>query len=1000
MDTALKCHAKKGINMLYHRLFSDLVTNDPFTTDPSLSPTVLSQRKSTNVPIPSTSPTDDGDGLSVLLFIASVVTVAVVALTCWAIMRARHTSVSCPHLRVDDEGIVCQNSLMKQHAEITSSVSPSGVAGKDAIGPSEAQRGEDEINIDNFEDYEANVSEDSTSFSMIQETDWTITTVRPIAASAVPKTLQSPHRQKEADCRHRRHYSHRDGSHGSQFPTQGTRSEAGHHHQKSQENQHLGSDITDDEDGDKFARDLNFNHEDALNAAGTTAGALTDTVGAITGDLQENVLSTLTHDSLMQKTLDTEALHKPAAVPSSFLAVNVNKDAISLTTRKNYEKDHPFENLDENVFIKPEISNNTTLLHQRITASDDSATSDAPNERPFIENITCGPTRRESCIMEDDMIGIKRDATNPKRIQGLYKAEDESKSTITLEDTKGEVDQQNAGTMVHTTLNPTPRQNDLAPSSSRTSDLWSGREYRAARGTMPSPQLIMGPKVRQAVTRIETAVIDAQQGPEASENAVKLATNDVQAGVDVPVPESTMGCNSRVMEVSEMETSVDCPLQSAKVGGEVRTLEAGAKQAMEDPNQVVDSVSQDKIFTTLDGSAEVSSAHETAAKCEQVSRDLLSSVKHLSGGVGDMASELAFHAVDIAALSLFSVKDTTSTFLEATKNAVFQPNMEHHHDEHGRHEELRDISNDQKSFLGIGSPLSGAARRANEAAKQYYDSLPDTVIKEYSSSSPSLPTTTMAEHGLLRSSTTSLTSDANDQSDTAKSHHSPKRRGATLDHNEYLFRDKDGNPIAPEELDDISDSDVDENETHSNDDGTIEVQRGSFLSRIPAVLETVQVVAAAVASRAVDVSNENFDVTQHVLPGFLSHPIQSLVGNTSADAGQTRGCEADTISPILSIKRALERVSPDVISTELTHSQSEDRTDSISDNHRNNTKSDGESAIDFIALRGQDGSTSNQKVLKLSYSDVTKMGLVEEDHGPRISKKLFMKTTSDIIHAQ
>jgi len=158
----------------------------------------------------------------------------------------------------------------------------------------ETQRGEDEINIDNFEDYEANVSEGSTSCSMVQETDWAITTVRSIAESEVPKTLQSSRRIKEADCRHQRHYSHQDDSHGPQFSTHGTRIEVDQH-QKSQENQHLGSDITDDEDGDKFAGDLNFNHEDALNAASTTAGAPTDTVEAVTGDLKENVLSTLTY---------------------------------------------------------------------------------------------------------------------------------------------------------------------------------------------------------------------------------------------------------------------------------------------------------------------------------------------------------------------------------------------------------------------------------------------------------------------------------------------------------------------------------------------------------------------------------------------------------------------------------------------------------------------------------------------------------------------------------
>ncbi|KAK3821320.1 MAG: hypothetical protein J3Q66DRAFT_386183 [Benniella sp.] len=988
MNAALKYHTKKGINMLYHLLFSDLVTNDPSTTDPFLPPTVLSHRKSTKVPTPSTafldfpaSPAGDSNGELVSSTFS----------TNGGQDSCSTKSISAIHQAAgnmdgdagepqsgsyDGKDPVTSNELNLNHLQIHESecirpINRGRYGSESAIamimeGPSEVQRGEDEINIDNFEDYEANVSEGSTSRSMIQETDWTITTVRSIAESEVPKTLQSSHRRKEADCRYWRHYSHRDDSHGSQFPTHGTRLEADDQHPKSQEHQYLGSHITDDEDGDKFAGDLTFNHEDALNVAVTTSGALTDTVEVGTGDLKENVLSTLAHDSLMQETLNTEAPHKPAAVPSSFLAVNANKDAISLTARENYEKDRPCENLDENVFAKPEISSNTTMLHQRNTASAGSATttSDASNERPFIEAIT---THWE------------RDATNPKREQDLFKAEDESKSIITQEETKGEFNQQNASTMVYTTLNPTPRQNDLAPSS--------GRKNRAARGTMSSPQLVMGPKVKEAVTRIEAAVIDAQQEPEASENAVKLATNDVQAVVDVPITESAMGYNGQVMKVSEMETSVDCPLQSAKVDREVRTLEAGAKQAIEDPKQAIDAVQQGKIFTTLDGSAEVSSARETAVKYDQVPRDLLSSVKHLSGSVGDTASELMVHAVDIATLSLFNAKDTTSVFLEAAKNAIFQPNMEHHHDEHGRHEELRDILNDQKPrklSLGIGSSLSGAAKRANEAAKQYYDSLPDTAIKGNSSSSPSLPTTTRAEHGLLRSSATPLTSGANDQSDTAKSHRYPKHRGTILDHNEYLFRDKDGNPIAPEELDDISDSDVDEDETHSNDDSTIEIERGSFLSRIPAVSQTTQVAAAAVASRAVDVSNDNVDVAQHVPPDFLSNPIKSLVGNASADAGQSKGCEANTISPISSMKRVLERVSPDVISTELSHSPSEDKTGGISGNHRNNTKSDGESAIDSIAPPGEDRSTFNQKVLKLSYSDATKMGLVEGDHGVRM----------------
>ncbi|KAI8349348.1 hypothetical protein B0O80DRAFT_513833 [Mortierella sp. GBAus27b] len=118
--------------------------------------------------------------------------------------------------------------------------------------------------------------------------------------------------------------------------------------------------------------------------------------------------------------------------------------------------------------------------------------------------------------------------------------------------------------------------------------------------------------------------------------------------------------------------------------------------------------------------------------------------------------------------------------------------------------------------------------------------------------------------------------------------HYPRHRNVTLDHNEYVFRDNYGNIVAPEDLDDIYDSEIDDQGEESSDSGLKNSRKG-ILSSAPGVFHTARAAAAAVAARMADISHENMDIAKNTLSGLLGNVGESLMGSSEAKKDQILG---------------------------------------------------------------------------------------------------------------
>ncbi|KAG0304152.1 hypothetical protein BGZ98_005875 [Dissophora globulifera] len=160
--------------------------------------------------------------------------------------------------------------------------------------------------------------------------------------------------------------------------------------------------------------------------------------------------------------------------------------------------------------------------------------------------------------------------------------------------------------------------------------------------------------------------------------------------------------------------------------------------------------------------------------------DLLSSTKYFGGAIGDTASELIAHTAEIAPASFRFAKNNATAILGAAKNELIHGSEAlkdaHRHDKDGWHEELRDIKDEleqeAKEHKGIADSNSKVARKADEVALQYYSS--------------------------LRGSSDCSNSDSA-ESDYRMSRMRRKSK-VTLDHETYVFRDVNGDPVDPEDL--------------------------------------------------------------------------------------------------------------------------------------------------------------------------------------------------------
>ncbi|KAG0313259.1 hypothetical protein BGZ99_009003 [Dissophora globulifera] len=191
--------------------------------------------------------------------------------------------------------------------------------------------------------------------------------------------------------------------------------------------------------------------------------------------------------------------------------------------------------------------------------------------------------------------------------------------------------------------------------------------------------------------------------------------------------------------------------------------------------------SKDALRSAIRAAQPVSDATLDRAKVDpEPELDFLSSTKYFGGAIGDTASELIAHTAEIAPASLRFAKNNATSILGAAKNELIHGSEAlkdaHHHDKDGWHEELRDIKGEleqeAKEHKGIADSNSKAARKADEVALQYYSSLGGSSDCSNSDSA---------------------------ESDYRMSRMRRKSK-VTLDHETYVFRDVNGDPVDPEDL--------------------------------------------------------------------------------------------------------------------------------------------------------------------------------------------------------
>ncbi|KAF9954846.1 hypothetical protein BGZ72_004246 [Mortierella alpina] len=285
--------------------------------------------------------------------------------------------------------------------------------------------------------------------------------------------------------------------------------------------------------------------------------------------------------------------------------------------------------------------------------------------------------------------------------------------------------------------------------------------------------------------------------------------------------------------------------------------------------------------TSTDTQADVENSKDSSSQPltkADSSRDLLSSAKHYAGGLGDAASELV-HAAQIAAQTLTLAKDHTSAFIGAASNDIQAVLSGPGHDHHELHDELRDIKNEFKQkihFRGISSSTSSAAKKADLVAQDYYNSLPKP--EGGSATARSLDSADSSHRRLAASE--------------SKSRSKKPAKSATLDHEEYVFKDKDGNEVPVTDVDEAG-SDSEESSGSDDDKHDRHSRLGTLIFQAPGILHSAKAAATAMAARVADVSYENFDLAKHSLSEMVDNLTENLAGHEERDTPSEDDSESD-----------------------------------------------------------------------------------------------------------
>ncbi|KAG0044403.1 hypothetical protein BGZ83_010391 [Gryganskiella cystojenkinii] len=118
-----------------------------------------------------------------------------------------------------------------------------------------------------------------------------------------------------------------------------------------------------------------------------------------------------------------------------------------------------------------------------------------------------------------------------------------------------------------------------------------------------------------------------------------------------------------------------------------------------------------------------------------------------------------------------------------------------------------------------------------------------------------------------------------------------KKKGSstTLDHGDYVYRNKEGARVSEQEADEGSDDDYENDDDNHKGSGS-----GSILASAPSIFHNAKVAAAAMVAKAADVGYENLDVARHKIEDMVDNLTENLAGHEEPAEDEQDDDQADT----------------------------------------------------------------------------------------------------------
>ncbi|KAG0202783.1 hypothetical protein BGX28_004793 [Mortierella sp. GBA30] len=156
-----------------------------------------------------------------------------------------------------------------------------------------------------------------------------------------------------------------------------------------------------------------------------------------------------------------------------------------------------------------------------------------------------------------------------------------------------------------------------------------------------------------------------------------------------------------------------------------------------------------------------------------------------------------------------------------------------------------------------------------------------------------------------KSSSIQLAKDDTSRSKISETKDKKTVRGATLDHNDYVFKDESGNQVPVVDVDEIEAeaSASDENDGSGHDEHGRHSGLLGLLSQAPGIIHSATAAATAMAAHVADVSHENLDIAKHSLTDMVDNLTENLAGHEepewqSDDEGSSDSATKDSSNKI------------------------------------------------------------------------------------------------------